>query len=66
MPKHNGPPLRKHTLLLYEGDYAIIRGAADENGASEVIRKLVRKLAVAIKAKDGKLPKSLDKVEVDL
>lgn len=66
MPKHSGPPLTKHTLLLFEGDYAIIRTAAGENGAAEVIRKLVRNLAVKVQGKEGKLPKSVDKMELDL
>lgn len=42
MAKKSNEPLKKHTMLLYDGDYERLQDLYPEVGASIIIRKIVR------------------------
>lgn len=51
MPKAES--LHKHTLNLYEGDYARLQSYYPEVGAGVVIRKIIRKHLEVLDSKSG-------------
>lgn len=43
MPRQKDPDLQKVTLFLFDGDFAKLRELHPHNGASLIVRRLVRR-----------------------
>lgn len=57
-----GEPLQKHTLHLFEGDYAELQSIYPEVGAAIIIRTLIRRHLREVSPKMPTLPAEVDQL----